>query len=75
MNDILTLLPRLKSDYLDARGVGIRRFATMSKIRRPRLVAILAGTITPTVDELECIHTAFLQIETAYHTHATKPCT
>lgn len=63
MSDISTLLPRLKSEYLDHRGIGIRRFSEMTSIRRKRLIALLSGVTTATVIEVEQIDKAITKIE------------
>jgi len=64
MRDFSEMLTRIKSEYLDVRGVGIRRFATMTTIRRSRLNQIFAGQKEATVSELVQLNTALNIIET-----------
>lgn len=70
--DLLDLLKRIKSDYLDSRHIGIRRFAEMSAIRRTRLNRLFGGSEIPTPDELSRINDAIQQIEETYQKTQTR---
>jgi hypothetical protein len=63
MPDIADMLTRVQSEYLNNRGIGIRRFAAMTNIRRNRLVKLFDGTADATVGELAMIHAALTWIE------------
>lgn len=64
--EMSTLLTLVKSQYLDARGVGIREFSLMTGIRRTRLSRIFNGTVEATVKEFDHINSAMNKIEEKY---------
>lgn len=57
------MIMRIKSEYLDNRNVGIRRFAEMTGIRRNRLKRLFEGTESATIGELDRINTTVNEIE------------
>lgn len=61
--EISAMITQLKFEYLDARKVGIRRFAQMTNIKRTRLVQLFAGTTEVTPVELSRIKVALDDIE------------
>jgi len=65
-NSLANMISRIKSEYLDNRNVGIRKFSDMTGIRRTRLKNILEGIPDITVDELNKIREAIEIIEQKY---------
>lgn len=63
VSTLLSLITRIKPDYLDVHKVGVRRFAEMTQIRRNRLVQILDGRVIPTIGEFDRINTGLNTIE------------
>jgi hypothetical protein len=57
------MVTRIKKEYLDPRGVGVRRFAELTGIRRTRLNRLFTGQEVATVSELDCINRAVNGIE------------
>lgn len=66
--DMAYLLRMFKSNYLDLRGVGIRRFAIMTNIRRSRLQKFFDGHKLPTTEEITRINNAMNIIESQFNT-------
>lgn len=62
------MITRLKSNYLDKRGVGIRAFGEMCDMRRTRLKQILSGAESPTMKELVSMNAAMGAIEARHQT-------
>ena len=60
---ITELLTKLKTNYLDSRGVGIRRFAEMCNIKRSRLRLLMLGNTIPTEAEILNITKAINSVE------------
>ena len=57
------MIMRIKSEYLDNRNIGIRRFAEMTGIRRNRLKRLFEGIESTTIGELDRINTTVNEIE------------
>ena len=57
------MIRHVKSQYLDVRGVGIRKFSLMTGIQRTRLTRLFSGTEQATVSELTSINDAINKIE------------
>ena len=51
-DDVLNLCNTLKADYLDNRGISVRKFSKICKIKRGRLEKIISGKSNPTHMEL-----------------------
>lgn len=62
--DMSGLLKMFKTNYLDNRDVGIRRFANMTNISRTRLLKLFDGSKKPTEEEIAKISFAMDIIET-----------
>lgn len=63
IQNINTLLKIFKTNYLDNRNVGLRRFSQMSSISRTRLQRLFEGFVQPTQEEIIKISRAMELIE------------
>lgn len=71
---LATMLTKLKTEYLDVRKVGIRRFSTMTHITRPRLLQLFSGEVELTQEEHVRINDAINVIEERFQViKARKP--
>jgi len=61
--EISTMITQLKTEYLDNRNVGIRRFAAMTNIKRSRLLQLFSGKVEVTQPEFDRIKVALDDIE------------
>jgi hypothetical protein len=72
--EISTMITQLKTEYLDNRNVGIRRFAAMTNIKRSRLLQLFSGKVEVTQPEFDRIKIAVDEIECQFKlTESKKP--
>ena len=57
------MLKNIKTQYLDARNIGVRKFSVMTRISRTRLNRFFEGTAYPNEDEIDRMSLAMEQIE------------
>ena len=66
MRSLSQVITEVKPQFLDNRGIGVRRFAQMTTINRPRLERLLSGKDIATIKEMLQINDAMTLIDERY---------